>query len=240
MALTDRAIGKIKEMIQSGELSPGDRLPPEQVLSERLGLSRSSLREAVKALEAIRVLDVRRGDGTYVTSLEPRLLLEAMSFVLDFHQSSAVLEVFAVRRILETASAAQAAASATPEDIARLQAALDTVDGTTDVEYLVEHDRQFHGLIAAATGNDYLASLIETVANQTLRPRIWRGLTQANAIERTLAEHAAILAAIAAGDSDLARSHMHAHIAGVEQWLEANLADDEPLTALDDDTARTR
>ncbi|MDF2581206.1 MAG: FadR family transcriptional regulator, partial [Microbacterium sp.] len=80
MAVTDEAIEKIKDMIVRGELAPGSRLPPEKDLAERLGLSRSSMREAVKALEVIRVLDVRRGDGTYVTSLEPKLLLEAISF----------------------------------------------------------------------------------------------------------------------------------------------------------------
>jgi GntR family transcriptional regulator, transcriptional repressor for pyruvate dehydrogenase complex len=101
MAVTDEAILKIKGMILSGELKPGDRLSPEKELSESLGLSRSSLREAVKALEIIRVLDVRRGDGTYVTSLEPQLLLEAMAFVVDIHQDSSVLELFEVRRILE-------------------------------------------------------------------------------------------------------------------------------------------
>lgn len=74
MAVTDEAILRIKEMITGGQLAPGDRLPPEKELSEQLGLSRSSLREAVKALEVIRVLDVRRGDGTYVTSLD-RLLI---------------------------------------------------------------------------------------------------------------------------------------------------------------------
>ena len=109
MAVTDEAIQKIREMITSGDLGPGDRLPPEKELSERLGLSRNSLREAVKALEVIRVLDVRRGDGTYVTSLEPRLLLEAMSFVVDLHTDRSVLEIFGVRRILEPAAAALAA-----------------------------------------------------------------------------------------------------------------------------------
>src|SRR5918995_6680433 len=104
MAVTDEAIDKIKEMLLRGELKAGDRLPPEKELSDRLGLSRSSLREAVKALELIRVLDVRRGDGTYVTSLEPRLLLEAMSFVVDLHDDSSILELFAVRRILEPAA----------------------------------------------------------------------------------------------------------------------------------------
>ena len=104
--MTDEAILKIKEMLLSGQLKPGDRLLPEKELSEELGLSRSSLREAVKALDLIRVLDVRRGDGTYVTSLEPRLLLEAMSFVVDLHQDASILDLFEVRRILEPAAAA--------------------------------------------------------------------------------------------------------------------------------------
>jgi len=110
MAVTDEAILKVKDMIVSGALAPGDRLPPEKELSESLGLSRSSLREAVKALEFIHVLDVRRGDGTYVTSLEPQLLLEAMTFVVDIHQDSSILELFAVRRLLEPAAAAMARA----------------------------------------------------------------------------------------------------------------------------------
>ncbi|MFE6855413.1 FadR/GntR family transcriptional regulator, partial [Streptomyces sp. NPDC057674] len=83
MAVTDEAIGKIKEMIVSGALRPGDRLPKEADLAAALGLSRNSLREAVKALSLLNILDVRQGDGTYVSSLEPPLLLEAVSFVLD-------------------------------------------------------------------------------------------------------------------------------------------------------------
>ncbi|HYS36647.1 MAG TPA: GntR family transcriptional regulator, partial [Pseudonocardiaceae bacterium] len=79
MAITDEAIEKIKEMIVTGALHPGDRLPREADLAERLGLSRNSLREAVKALSLIHVLDVRQGDGTYVTSLEPSVLLDAMA-----------------------------------------------------------------------------------------------------------------------------------------------------------------
>src|SRR3954453_14464880 len=115
MAVTDEAITKIKDMLISGELSAGDRLPPEKELSEKLGLSRSSLREAVKALEIIKVLDVRRGDGTYVTSLEPKLLTEAMTFIVDLHQDESILEIFEVRRILEPAAAAIAAGRITAE-----------------------------------------------------------------------------------------------------------------------------
>lgn len=221
MALTDRAMLKVKEMIQSGELRPGDRLPPEQELSERLGLSRSSLREAVKALEAIRVLDVRRGDGTYVTSLDPSLLLEAVSFILDFHRSSAVLEVFAVRRILETEAAALAASNVTANDLTQLHAAFEEVEDD-EIDSLIDHDKKFHALLAAASGNGYLAGLIETVSDQTVRARYWRGVTDEDAITRTIAEHKAILQAVEAGDATLARALMLTHIAGVEDWLRLN------------------
>ena len=219
MAVTDEAILRIKEMIIAGDLAPGDRLPPEKELSERLGLSRSSLREAVKALEVIRVLDVRRGDGTYVTSLEPRLLLEAMSFVVDLHDDQSVLEIFAVRRILEPAASALAARNAGVEEVAHLREVVESVDQAADVESLVEHDLEFHRGIAEATGNTYLASLIDSLSSHTVRARIWRGITQENAVGRTLQEHHAILDAIAAGDADLASAHTVVHVSGVEQWL---------------------
>src|SRR5512139_310134 len=109
MAVTDEAIEKIKGMIVSGALRPGDRLPKESELAAGLGLSRNSLREAVRALSLIRILDVRQGDGTYVTSLAPRLLLEALSFVVDFHRDDTALEFLAVRRVLEPAATAAAA-----------------------------------------------------------------------------------------------------------------------------------
>jgi len=219
MAVTDVAIFKIKEMILSGELGPGDRLPPEKELSERLGLSRSSMREAVKALEVIRVLDVRRGDGTYVTSLEPHLLLEAMSFVVDLHADSSILELFAVRRILEPAAVALAALTIDATAIARLRAQIQSVNDATDVEGLVAHDLEFHGAIVAESGNTYLASLIDSLSSNTVRARIWRGLTQENAVARTLAEHASIVDALERGDTELAQALTIVHISGVEQWL---------------------
>ena len=120
MAVTDEAIVKIQELIRSGGLKPGDRLPPEKELSNSLGLSRNSLREAVKALEMIHVLDVRRGDGTYVTNLQPRSAVDAMSFVLELHQDEPILELLEVRRILEAAAGAKAAALINGEQIESL------------------------------------------------------------------------------------------------------------------------
>lgn len=219
MAVTDEAITKIKDMLISGELSAGDRLPPEKELSEKLGLSRSSLREAVKALEIIRVLDVRRGDGTYVTSLEPKLLTEAMSFMVDLHQDETILDIFAVRRILEPAAAAMAAGRITPEQTAALRATMENIDESTSVEQLVEHDLVFHQLITAAANNSYLASVLDALSSSTVRARIWRGLTQEKAVDRTLSEHAAIVDALERGDAELAKALLTVHISGVEHWL---------------------
>ncbi|MFQ4150078.1 FadR/GntR family transcriptional regulator [Arthrobacter sp. LAPM80] len=219
MAVTDEAITKIKDMIISGELSAGDRLPPEKELSEKLGLSRSSLREAVKALEIIRILDVRRGDGTYVTSLEPKLLTEAMTFIVDLHQDESILDIFEVRRILEPAAAAIAAGRITPGQIAALRATMENIDDETSVEQLVEHDLIFHGLITAAANNPYMASVLDALSSSTVRARIWRGLTQEKAVDRTLSEHLAIIEALERGDAELAKSLLTVHISGVEHWL---------------------
>ena len=219
MALTDEAIDKIKRMITSGELGPGDRLPREADLAERLGLSRNSLREAVRALSMINVLDVRQGDGTYVTSLHPALLLDALSFVVDFHRDDTVLQFLEVRRILEPAATALAAERMPDADIEELRHLLDALDATPTVEALIANDLEFHRRIAAGAGNPVLCSLIDGLSAPTTRARIWRGLTQEGAVTKTREQHEAIHNAIAARRPDVARAWATIHIAGVEEWL---------------------
>jgi GntR family transcriptional repressor for pyruvate dehydrogenase complex len=219
MSITDEAINKVRQMIVSGELRPGDRLPREADLAERLGLSRNSLREAVKALALIRVLDVRQGDGTYVTSLDPALLLESMGFIVELHQDSSVLEMFDVRRILEPAAAARAARHMTEQEIAQTAALLNSLPAEPSVEELVVNDMEFHRRVAAGSQNQVLCSLVDGLKQPTYRARVWRGFTQVGSVARTLAEHRAILDAIAARDPEMAASWMTVHISGVEQWL---------------------
>ncbi len=219
MAVTDEAIEKIKAMITSGELKAGDRLPREADLAAELGLSRSSLREAVRALSLVNILDVRRGDGTYVTSLDPPVLLEALSFIVDFHRDDTVLDFLRVRRILEPAATAMAAERITEADSEGLRKLLDSLGPDPDVDDLVANDLEFHRRISACSGNAVLCSLLETLSGPTTRARVWRGLTQAWTKERTLAEHRAILEALEAHEPEVARSWATVHIAGVEQWL---------------------
>ncbi|MBL1287103.1 FadR/GntR family transcriptional regulator [Streptomyces sp. NPDC057067] len=223
MAVTDEAIEKIKGMIVSGALAPGDRLPKESELAAELGLSRNSLREAVRALSLIRILDVRQGDGTYVTSLDPQLLLEALSFVVDFHRDDTVLEFFAVRRILEPAATAMAALRIEEEELDALGAQLDALGPEPSVEALVAGDLEFHRRIVRSSGNTVLCSLLDGLSGPTTRARVWRGLTQEDAVSRTLHEHRAILAALRDRDAEAARSWATVHIASVEHWLRSTL-----------------
>ncbi|MFE0858829.1 FadR/GntR family transcriptional regulator [Streptomyces mutabilis] len=221
MAVTDEAIEKIKDMIVSGRLAPGDRLPKESELAAGLGLSRNSLREAVRALSLIRILDVRQGDGTYVSSLDPQLLLEAIGFVVDFHRDDTVLEFLAVRRILEPAATAMAASRITEAELDALGAALDALRAEPSVEDLIAADLEFHRAVVRGSGNSVLCSLLDGLSGPTTRARVWRGLTQEDAVARTLREHRAILDALRDRDAEAARSWATVHIASVEQWLRA-------------------
>ncbi|QEV17204.1 FadR/GntR family transcriptional regulator [Streptomyces alboniger] len=223
MAVTDEAIEKIKEMIVSGVLRPGDRLPKESELAAGLGLSRNSLREAVRALSLMRILDVRQGDGTYVTSLDPQLLLEALGFVVDFHRDDTVLEFLGVRRILEPAATAMACARITEEELDALTRQLDDLGDAPSVEELVACDLEFHRGIVQSSGNSVLCSLLDGLSGPTTRAPVRRGLTQEDAVSRTLHEHHAILTALRDRDAEAARSWATVHIASVERWLRSTL-----------------
>ena len=225
MSVTDEALAKIREMISSGEFSPGDRLPKEADLAARLKVSRNSLREAIRALSLIHVVDVRQGDGTYVTSMEPDLLSDAVSFVIDFHREDKVLHLLGVRRVLEPAATALAAARIGEDDLAALRALLDEMTAESSIEEFVRLDAEFHGRIAECSGNPVLASLILAVSAPTTRARVWRAITQDDAVGRTQEEHERIYAALEAHEPDLARAWATAHVAGVEHWIEVAAAE---------------
>ncbi|HTW08319.1 MAG TPA: FCD domain-containing protein [Acidimicrobiales bacterium] len=222
-AVTDEAINGIKEMIQSGTIKPGDRLPKEEDLAAQLGLSRSSLREAVRSLTLVGILDVVQGDGTYVTSLGPETLLEAMSFVVDFHRDDSVLEFLAVRRVLESAATAMVAMHITPAQVGELRSFLAEVPPDAPIEVFVANDLEFHRRLVSYCGNSVLASLLESISGPTHRARVWRGVTNERAHEETRREHLAILDALEHHAPDIAAARAAAHVAGVELWLRNRL-----------------
>jgi GntR family transcriptional repressor for pyruvate dehydrogenase complex len=230
--LTEAAIEQMRMLITSGNLVPGQRLPPEAELAESLGTSRSTVREAVRALVTARVLDVRRGDGTFVTSLRPELLLAGIGAAADLLQHGFTLELVQVRRILEPAATAMAATRITDATLDQLEACLHQMSVAPSHEELVQYDEEFHHLVATSSGNATLASMLNGVSSRTTRGRAWRGVIEAGATERTISEHAGILSALRARDPSLAEAAALLHVSTTETWFRTVLNNQEPVAEL--------
>jgi DNA-binding FadR family transcriptional regulator len=206
MGVTSRAIDNIRAMISSGELSPGDRLPPEHELADRLGVSRGSLREAVRALSQIKVLDVRRGDGTYVTSLAPSELLSGLALAVELLQPQGLEEVLEVHRLLLPLAAALAAQRVTQAQVAEMHAVVDQLELATDPDEIARFHRRLQALVGDATGNETLSSILRALQlrGENVR-RAWLGSDPANR-DVALAHQRMLLDALERRDSDMAKS----------------------------------
>jgi GntR family transcriptional regulator, transcriptional repressor for pyruvate dehydrogenase complex len=216
---TDQAITKIKELISSGEFTAGARMPTERELTQRFGVSRSSLREAVRALTLVGVLEPRVGDGTYVTTLEPELLLTGVGFVSDLVGGSSLLELHQVRRLLEPEATRLATPRLTDEDFEQLAECLARMEAADGPQAYIGADTAFHRVILAACGNATLASLIENLSSGTFRARMWQSLISRDAVEATLESHRAIHRALLARDAETAAAADVMHLAIAEEWL---------------------
>ena len=221
---TDVVVESIRQMIIDGRLRPGDRLPVEKDLAAAFGVSRNPLREGVRALSMMGVLETRQGDGTYVTKLDSSMLLAPLGFVVDLQDGSGTHHLHAVRRILETEAAAAAALrigsaelDAAAELLRHNEAQL-TLDEPNH-ETVIENDIAFHRIIAEAACNPVLAALIDALGGRTMRDRLRRSISQPGADETAHREHLSILAALTAQDPDRARTRMAAHLFTVEDYL---------------------
>ncbi|MEV7826313.1 FadR/GntR family transcriptional regulator [Microbacterium enclense] len=240
---TDIVVASILSMVESGQLSAGDRLPIEKDLAEQLGVSRGSLREGVRALAVLGVVETRQGDGTYVTALDATKLLGPLTLFADRQMNAEPAQLLHVRRVLEAESAALAARLATDEQIAAMSAVLDRVDvlleagaEQSDISAIIDVDTEFHQRIAQAGGNPLLAALVDSLAGRTYRTRVWRALEERGVTAATQAEHRAILEEIGRRDPDRARMRMHLHLLAVEDFAEAHRLDTtSPTTDADDD-----
>ena len=221
---TDQAIAKIKELISSGEFVAGARLPTERELTQRFGVSRSSLREAVRALALVGVLESRVGDGTYVTTLEPDLLLTGIGFVTDLVHVGSLLEIHQVRRLLQPEATRLATPRLRDDDFVRLEECLRQMEASDGVSAFIEADTAFHRVILDASGNATLASLIQNLSSGTLRARMWQSLVAREAVEATLASHWSIYNALVARDAGMAAAADLMHLGIAEEWLRTFVA----------------
>jgi DNA-binding FadR family transcriptional regulator len=233
---TDDVVNGIKRMILAGKLRPGERLPVEKELAETLGVSRGSLREGIRALSILGIVNARQGNGTYVTSLDISGLLAPMGFVVELQGQGQVRHIHAVRRLLESEAARLAASRITDAALAEAKALLDEAErilGHAPQEHdrLIETDIAFHRIIAGHTGNPVLMGMIESLASRTVRVRLWRSLRQEGVDYRAHEEHVAIWRALRARDSECARIRMANHLLGVEESLSDLPADSDELLA---------
>ena len=216
---TEAAIQNMREMIASGRLLPGEKLPPEAELAASVGSSRNTIREAVRALVTARVLDVRRGDGTYVTSLRPELLLDGMTAAVELMHEGFSLELIAVRRILEPASTRLAAERMDDGTIEELEVLLAKLEGAPTETERIPFDADFHAVVARRSDNATLASMLAAVSSRTVRARAWRGMADEAASARTITQHHEILEALRARDPDRAEAAATVHVATTEAWF---------------------
>jgi GntR family transcriptional repressor for pyruvate dehydrogenase complex len=219
VAVTDEAVDRIRGLIVSGVLQPGDRLPQENVLAEELGISRNSMREAVRALEQAKVLSVRHGSGTYVTSLEPALLLQGIALAVELLRDDTLLEVLEVRELLEPPATRLATLRMTPERLKPIRDAFERHRVDDPVEDLVRCDMEFHAAIVAAAGNATLSSILDGLSSRTVRQRIWGGIVGDSAVQQTIDYHQRILEAVESGEAAVAEAEALVHVAQARKWL---------------------
>lgn len=222
-AAAGEVINNIKQMLLDGELAPLQRLPSENDLAEALGVSLLMVREAVRGLMTLNIVESRHGDGTYVTSLDPMLLAAPIDFLLRVDEGG-LAALTDARMVLESSIAELAASRATPEGVSKLEALIaDYADCIDDIPRCIELDLAFHQELAVAANSPILSSLVATLAALGRRSR---AQTAHNAKIRAAAysEHAAITKAVATGDAAAARAAMVSHLSHVKESAALELA----------------
>lgn len=208
-------VGQIRRLLDDGRLKPGDQLPPERELSETFQVSRASVREAIRALESMGLIEIRSGEGTYVASPADSLISPlASAFRL---RKDALREIFEARRIVEPEIAALAAQRATPSQVKELEAILkDQARQIAKGETGMEADTVFHSTLAQAAGNKVFLRLDDAMVD-SLREARERSLQSHGRPARSLAGHREILDAIRARDPAKARKAMLKHLEAIER-----------------------
>lgn len=211
---------QLKDMISRGELRHGQKLPSERELAESLGVSRASVREALTALEAIGILDIRPGEGTFVRETSVSATFAPLAMVLEMEQNS-MSQLMEVRRVLETEIAALAVQRATEEDLINIETNLNHMRTARTISEAVEADLMFHFAIAEATHNSILLRIMNTVADLMHNTfRIQREELFAAKGQEIISEHEAIYQAIQDRSLETAKLKMLQHIDNIQTGIE--------------------
>jgi len=218
----EQVVEQIQDLMQKGELRPGDKLLSERELSDRLGVSRAAVREALSALDFLGVLESRQGEGTFIAQVTEQVLTEHLAVFMTMERN-ANLDLLEMRKILEAAAADLAAERANSADIEQMSDALALMKADVDSGALgEENDARFHRAVVEATGNKALAktmALLSDLIVQNMRASRMQLFRKVGNREELYAQHLRVFQAIKAQDAKLARQAMVSHLEFVESEL---------------------
>ncbi|GAD15377.1 gntR family transcriptional regulator [Geobacillus kaustophilus GBlys] len=222
----------IFDMIKNGELKPGDKLDSVQQLAEQFQVGRAAIREALTALKAMGLIELKQGEGTYVREFDPTVMTFPLSIAVLMNKED-IWHLLEVRKLLEAGAASLAAAKRTDRDLDAMTEALRQMkEGIGSDELGEKADLAFHMAIAAASQNPMLVSIMNSVSGmivETMREtrRIWL-FSKQTTTEKLLAEHQAIFEAIRDQNPDAARTRMLEHLTNVENVLRRYIRTQQP------------
>lgn len=216
--LPEEIANRLLELIRARQLRPGDKLPAERSLAALMQVSRPVLREALRALAIMKVVEIRQGAGTYITALEPQQLVSHLDFVFS-KDTVALAQVIETRRVVEVGNVRLAATRITPDSLARLDTLLAQLrEALGDADRFSTLDIEFHDIVSEAAGNFLLAQFMSIINTLGKVSRERTGASRA-VRERALRDHRRVTAALRARDPDAASAAMGEHLDHVEQAL---------------------
>ena len=235
--LPEEIANRLLDQIQAQRLRPGDKLPAERNLAQMMEVSRPVLREALRALALMRVVDIRQGDGTYITSLEPQQLISHLDFVFS-KDSIALVQLLEARRVIETGNVRLAAVRVTDEELVALEGRLGSMaECIDDPGRFSELDIDMHTAVCAAANNFLLLQFMNIISTLGRVSRERTGGLRA-VRESALLDHRRILEALRRRDPDAAEAAMRDHLDHVDAGLKAVLGADDAAPAVLADAGR--
>jgi len=215
--LYEQIVEQIEQSVQRGDLKPGDQLPAERELAEQFGVSRTAVREAVKALREKGLVEAYPGKGTFITSGSSNPMRQSLDRMMRSAQVDATSSLVEVREILEPEIAALAAVRATEENLNSLRQAVAVMDAAKrDPDAYIEADLDFHLELAEAAANPLILSLIDSIVG-VLREQRMRIFEVDGGPDRGQYHHKKILEAMEHQDTQGAREAMRAHLRQVRE-----------------------
>lgn len=219
----EEIVDQIRQLLIDGQIKPGDKLPSERELIESFKVSRSSIREALSALEMMGILEVRTGEGTFIRHIRPESMMASLAWSLYLDKGS-ILEMLEVRKMIEVQAVGYAAERATEREINQLSETLDKMKNNLENMGSISEkaDMMFHYTIAVATHNKITIKLMDTISDNlqhlihATRPKLYEGKYTPELLYN---EHEKIYNAIRSKDSEEAQRQMIEHLNGVENEI---------------------